>query len=111
MSGRSSAGQTRTAQVAEAISDEDRDQRLGETIRVSEGRLVNAEGRLAGAHLDMNAAILNAHRHGGATLAEALAMASTAPAAYLGLSGSHGRIAPGRKAIFSVLRTAALSSA
>lgn len=83
---------------------------FGETIHVSEGRLVNAEGRLAGAHLDMNAAILNAHRHGGATLAEALAMASTAPAAYLGLSCSHGRIAPGRQAVFSVLRTAAGSS-
>lgn len=80
---------------------------FGETIRVSEGRLVNAEGRLAGAHLDMNTAILNAHRHGGATLAEALAMASSAPAAYLGLSHSHGRIAPGRKAIFSILPTAA----
>lgn len=83
---------------------------FGETIRVSDGRLVNAEGRLAGAHLDMNTAVLNAHRHGGATLAEALAMASTGPAAYLGLSGSHGRIAPGRKAVFSVLRTAAGSS-
>ncbi|MBN9451462.1 MAG: N-acetylglucosamine-6-phosphate deacetylase [Bosea sp.] len=79
---------------------------FGETIRAREGRLVNAEGRLAGAHLDMNTAILNAHRHGGATLAEALAMASTVPAAYLGLSDSHGRITPGRKAIFSVLRTA-----
>lgn len=79
---------------------------FGETIRVSDGRLVNVEGRLAGAHLDMNTAILNAHRLGGATLAEALAMASTVPAAYLGLSGSHGRIAPGRKAAFSVLRTA-----
>ena len=38
MSGRSSVGQTRTAQVAEAISDEDRDQRLGETIRVMRQR-------------------------------------------------------------------------
>ncbi|KAF0125292.1 MAG: hypothetical protein FD152_2811 [Xanthobacteraceae bacterium] len=38
MSGRSSAGQTRTAQVAEAMSDEDRDQRLGETIRVMRQR-------------------------------------------------------------------------
>lgn len=83
---------------------------FGETIRVSDGRLVNAEGRLAGAHLAMDAAVLNAHRHGGATLTEALAMASPAPAAYLGLSGSHGRIAPGRQAIFSVLRTAVRSS-
>ncbi len=84
---------------------------FGETIHVSEGRLVNAEGRLAGAHLDMSAAILNAHHHGGAPLDEALAMASSAPAAFLGLSCSHGRIAPGRKAIFSVLRTAVRSSA
>lgn len=38
MSGRSSAGQTRTARVAEAMSDEDRDQRLGETIRVMRQR-------------------------------------------------------------------------
>lgn len=38
MSGRSSAGQTRTAQVAESMSDEDRDQRLGETIRVMRQR-------------------------------------------------------------------------
>ena len=82
-------------------------QLFGETIHVSEGRLVNAEGRLAGAHLDMNTAILNAHRHGGVTLAEALVMASTTPAAYLGLSDSHGRIAPGRKAVFSILRTTA----
>lgn len=80
---------------------------FGETIRVEDGRLVNAEGRLAGAHLDMTTAILNAHRHGGATLAEALAMASATPADYLGLSASHGRIAPGRSAAFSVLRIAA----
>lgn len=78
---------------------------FGETIHVSGGRLVNAEGRLAGAHLDMSTAVLNAHRQGGATLEQALAMASAAPAAFLGLSGSHGRIAPGRRAEFSVLRT------
>jgi len=96
-----------TDAMATIGSSRDAFELFGETIRVSEGRLVNAEGRLAGAHLDMSAAVLNAHRHGGATLAEALAMASAAPAAYLGLSGSHGRIAPGRKAVFSILRTGA----
>jgi N-acetylglucosamine-6-phosphate deacetylase len=78
---------------------------FGETIRVSDGRLVNGEGRLAGAHLDMASAIANAHRHGGASLVEALAMATTTPAAFLGLSASHGRIASGRRAEFSVLRS------
>jgi N-acetylglucosamine-6-phosphate deacetylase len=77
---------------------------FGETIRVSEGRLVNREGRLAGAHLDMASAVANAHRHGGASLAEALAMATTTPAAFLGLADSHGQIAPGRRAEFSMLR-------
>lgn len=96
-----------TDAMATIGSSRDAFELFGETIHVSEGRLVNAEGRLAGAHLDMSAAILNAHRHGGASLAEALAMASAAPAAYLGLSGSHGRIGPGRRAIFSVLRAAA----
>jgi len=38
MSGRSSAGRTRTSDVAEAMTDEDRDQRLGETIRVMRQR-------------------------------------------------------------------------
>ena len=78
---------------------------FGETIRVEGGRLVNAEGRLAGAHLDMSSAVLNMARHGGATLEQALAMATATPAAFLGLSQSHGRIAPGRAAVFSVLRT------
>ncbi|WP_354665824.1 amidohydrolase family protein [Morganella morganii] len=44
-------------------------------------------------------------RQGGATLEQALAMATATPAAFLGLSQSHGRIAPGRAAVFSVLRT------
>ena len=94
-----------TDAMATIGADRDAFELFGETIHVSGGRLVNAEGRLAGAHLDMNAAILNAYRHGGATLEQALAMASATPAAYLGLSTSHGRIAPGRRAEFSVLRT------
>lgn len=78
---------------------------FGETIHVEGGRLVNAEGRLAGAHLDMSSAVLNMARQGGASLEQALMMATSTPAAFLGLSESHGRIAPGREAVFSVLRT------
>ena len=78
---------------------------FGETIHVEGGRLVNAEGRLAGAHLDMSSAVLNMARQGGASLEQALMMATATPAAFLGLSESHGRIAPGREAVFSVLRT------
>lgn len=78
---------------------------FGETIHVEGGKLVNAEGRLAGAHLDMSSAVLNMARHGGATLEQALAMATATPAAFLGLSQSHGCIAAGRMAVFSVLRT------
>jgi N-acetylglucosamine-6-phosphate deacetylase len=93
-----------TDAMATVGASSDRFSLFGETIRVSEGRLVNGEGRLAGAHLDMASAVANTHRHGGASLAEALAMATTTPAAFLGLTGSHGRIAPGRRAEFSMLR-------
>ncbi|SIQ28718.1 N-acetylglucosamine-6-phosphate deacetylase [Bosea sp. TND4EK4] len=78
---------------------------FGETIHVEGGRLVNAEGRLAGAHLDMSSAVLNMARHGGASLEQALAMATVTPAAFLGLSESHGRIAVGRQAALSILRS------
>jgi N-acetylglucosamine-6-phosphate deacetylase len=93
-----------TDAMATTGSTRDAFELFGETIHVAEGRLVNAEGRLAGAHLDMSSAVLNAARHGGATLEQALTMATATPAAFLCLSESHGRIAPGRAAVFSVLR-------
>ncbi len=57
----------------------------GQTIHVQEGALVNAEGSLAGAHIDMVTSLANAHRAIGLPLAEALAMATDVPRDVLGL--------------------------
>ncbi len=46
----------------------------------------------------MATAVRNAHRHLGVDLAAALNMASLVPAAFLGLDGELGRIAPGYRA-------------
>ncbi len=66
----------------------------GRTIHVANGRLTTEDGVLAGAHLDMASAVRNAVALMGASLAEALRMASTAPADFLGLP-DRGRLVPG----------------
>lgn len=48
-------------------------------IRVVDGRLINGEGALAGAHVSLLDCVLRLHRHAGVALAEALAMASQIP--------------------------------
>ena len=75
----------------------DRDRfRLGETeIIARDGALRDAAGTLAGSHLDMAGAVRNAAAMLGVPLADACAMASATPAELVGLSRSHGRIAPG----------------
>jgi N-acetylglucosamine-6-phosphate deacetylase len=70
----------------------------GETITVQDGVVRNAAGSLAGSALDMATAVRNAVQMLGLPLAEAARMASTYPADFLGLSASHGRIAPGYRA-------------
>jgi len=65
----------------------------GETISCRDGRLVNAQGTLAGSNLDMASAVRNAKAQLQISLAEAVRMASTYPAAFLGLDTTHGRIA------------------
>jgi N-acetylglucosamine-6-phosphate deacetylase len=70
----------------------------GEPITVADGKCVNREGTLAGSDLDMASAVRNAVLMLGLDLANALAMASTNPAAFLGLDGELGRIAPGFRA-------------
>jgi N-acetylglucosamine-6-phosphate deacetylase len=70
----------------------------GEEIQVRNGRCVRADGTLAGAALDMAAAVRNAVRLLGIPLTTALRMASLEPAAFLGLSGRLGGIAPGLRA-------------
>ena len=70
----------------------------GRLIRLAGGRLTDDAGTLAGAHLGMNEAVRNAVAMMGATLAEALTMASLTPARFLGLDGERGRIAKGFRA-------------
>jgi N-acetylglucosamine-6-phosphate deacetylase len=75
----------------------------GETITCSEGRCVNAHGTLAGSSLDMAAAVRNTIAQTGSALDEALRMASTYPADFLGLGATHGRIAAAYAADFAIL--------
>jgi N-acetylglucosamine-6-phosphate deacetylase len=70
----------------------------GETIVVKDGICQTAQGVLAGSALDMASAVRNAVQLLGLPLEEAVRMASTYPAEFLGLGGSHGRIAPGYRA-------------
>ena len=57
----------------------------GRTIRLRDGALVNAEGSLAGAHVDMVTSLANLHRHAGVPLARAVAMATDIPRAAMRL--------------------------
>jgi len=68
---------------------------LGEKIRRINGALTNDAGTLAGSDLDMASAVRNAVKLLDVELAEAVAMASTNPAAFLSLNHELGRIAPG----------------
>lgn len=77
---------------------------LGHTIiTCQDGRCTNADGTLAGSALDMASAVRNTVQTLGVPLDEAVRMASTYPADFLGLSTSHGRIAAGCRADFVVL--------
>jgi len=70
----------------------------GQRIRLAQGRCVNADGTLAGAHLDMLSAVGNAVRFAGIDWPEALRMASLYPARALGLEHELGAIRPGGRA-------------
>jgi N-acetylglucosamine-6-phosphate deacetylase len=74
-----------------------------ETIFRRNGRLETAAGTLAGADIDMAASVRNAHRHLGADLATALAMASSVPARFLRLENEIGTLAPGYRASLVLL--------
>lgn len=56
------------------------------------------DGTLAGSRLDMARALRNAMDMLGVDLATASRMASTVPASFLGLSATHGSLAPGQRA-------------
>jgi N-acetylglucosamine-6-phosphate deacetylase len=75
----------------------------GRLITVEGDKIVDDEGRLAGAHLEMAGAVRNATRMLGVPLIDAIRMASTWPAEFLRLDGEMGRIAPGLRANFALV--------
>lgn len=75
----------------------------GKEIVVSGGKCVNAQGTLAGSDLDMGSAVRNAVSMLGLELPEAIAMASSNPAEFLGLDSELGRVAPGFRASLVLL--------
>jgi N-acetylglucosamine-6-phosphate deacetylase len=70
----------------------------GKQITLREGRLVTAEGTLAGAHLDMATAVKNAVTLCSIPLADALRAASLTPARFLGLENDRGALVAGARA-------------
>ncbi len=84
--------------MATVGGDSDRFELYGETITARDGRLVNADGRLAGSAIALIDAVRFAVTGAGLPLEECLRMASLYPAAVLGLEREVGRIAPGYRA-------------
>jgi N-acetylglucosamine-6-phosphate deacetylase len=70
----------------------------GRRITVSNGMCVDENGTLAGSALDMASAVRNAIDRLGLPLEQAVRMASTYPAEFLGLGRELGRIAAGYRA-------------
>lgn len=75
----------------------------GSGIRLEEGRLANAEGRLAGAHIAMDACVRYIRGAAGVPVNLALRMASTNPARALGDDQGLGRLRPEASAALTLL--------
>lgn len=75
----------------------------GETITARDGICQTASGTLAGSALSMVDAVRNTVEMLGVPLEEAVRMASTYPADFLGLGATHGRIEAGFRADFTVV--------
>ncbi|HEU0195621.1 MAG TPA: N-acetylglucosamine-6-phosphate deacetylase [Nevskiaceae bacterium] len=75
----------------------------GQTIVARDGICQSEAGVLAGSALDMATGVRNLVEMVGLPLTEASRMASTYPAAWLGLGRTHGRLAAGYRADFAVL--------
>jgi N-acetylglucosamine-6-phosphate deacetylase len=75
----------------------------GQTIIVRDGICQSDAGVLAGSALDMATGVRNLVNMVGLPLAEASRMASSYPAAWLGLDRTHGRLVAGQCADFAVL--------
>ncbi len=78
--------------------DGDRFMLNGRAVRREGGRLTLSDGTLAGSDLTLAQAVRHAVRDVGIPLAQALRMASTLPAAMLGLSVDRGALTPGMRA-------------
>ncbi|HUI21058.1 MAG TPA: N-acetylglucosamine-6-phosphate deacetylase [Methylocella sp.] len=70
----------------------------GQKITVRDGRCSTAQGALAGSAINMAAAVRNCIQLLGLPLEQALAIASSEPANFLGLGHFLGRLAPGYRA-------------
>lgn len=75
----------------------------GRAITLRDGRLTDATGCLAGAHVDMATCVRNMIAQCGVAPATALAMASGTPARALGLDDRLGAVAPGFRASLTCL--------
>ena len=78
----------------------------GRHIAVSGGKCVNVDGTLAGSDLDMGAAVANAVEQLRITVDQAVVLAATNPAAFLGLAHERGALAKGLRADWVVLDAA-----
>ncbi|QJR16736.1 N-acetylglucosamine-6-phosphate deacetylase [Usitatibacter palustris] len=72
----------------------------GRKILVRDGLVVDENGVISGSALDMASAVRNAMDLLGLALPQAVRMASTYPAQFMGLDDEIGRIAPGYRANF-----------
>ncbi|WP_240642661.1 N-acetylglucosamine-6-phosphate deacetylase [Pseudidiomarina mangrovi] len=95
-----------TDAMALAATDADQCDLFGVTIRRQSDRLTTAEGTLAGSCLTMLAAVQNAVRLCGISLADAARMAATTPATLLGLDTHQGHLAAGLQADMVLLNDA-----
>lgn len=75
----------------------------GQAIYLSEGRLTNARGTLAGAHVAMDECVRKMIAYTGLPAAVVLNMASRNPAAAIGLGGELGLVKPGYRASVTLL--------
>jgi N-acetylglucosamine-6-phosphate deacetylase len=63
-----------------------------------DGRLTLADGTLAGADLTLDRAVATMITQAGLSPARALAMATSVPAALIGMDQTYGHLRPGRRA-------------
>ena len=92
-----------TDAMPSAGSEEESFDLQGRTIMRNGDRIADEHGTLAGSRLTMAAAFANAMAQGRVTQADASRMASTTPAAFLGLADQIGSIAPGMQADLVVM--------